>query len=198
VGLKIEYIDGQTPLSEEDKRGLLIDTISTQGELNQFEQKNIAKAIQWTGGKNISQEKLLSEKYIVQLHKKMYGAIWKWAGEFRTTETNIGVQPYVIGIELRQLLDDTKYWIKNEIYESIEIALRFKHRLVSIHCFPNGNGRHSRLMADLIMEKIYDVNYFSWGGSNLLKADELRKQYIASLKQADNGNMKDLIDFADS
>ncbi len=196
MGLKLVYKDGQTPLTDEDKKGILIDTITTQGELDEFEQNNIAKAILWTIGKNVSMERLLTEEYLVQLHKKMFGEIWKWAGDYRTTETNIGVPSYMVGIELKKLLDDAKYWIENEVYEPIELAIRFKHSLVSIHCFPNGNGRHSRLMADLIMEKLYDAKYFSWGGSNLTKADELRKQYISALKQADNGNMKDLISFA--
>lgn len=198
MGLKLEYKDGQTPLTEESKRGLLIDTITTQGELDQFEQKNISKAIQWTIGKNISIDKLLSVEYLILLHKKMYGEVWKWAGDFRTSETNIGVPAHTIGIELRQLLDDAKYWVDNSVYKPQELALRFKHRLVSIHCFPNGNGRHSRLMADLIMEKIYKGDNFSWGGSNLVKADELRKQYISALKKADNGNLEDLKTFAES
>ncbi len=196
MGLKLVYKDGQTPLTDEDKKGILIDTITTQGELDEFEQNNIAKAILWTIGKNVSMERLLTEEYLVQLHKKMFGEIWKWAGDYRTTETNIGVPSYMVGIELKKLLDDAKYRFENEVYEPIELAIRFKHSLVSIHCFPNGNGRHSRLMADLIMEKLYDAKYFSWGGSNLTKADELRKQYISALKQADNGNMKDLISFA--
>ena len=198
MGLKFVYKDGQSPLSEQGKKGLLIDTITTQAELDEFEQKNIAKAIQWTLGKNISIGRLLSEEYLTQLHKKMYGEVWKWAGEYRTKETNIGVKSHMVEIELRKLLDDVKYWIENEVYEPIELAIRFKHKLVSIHCFPNGNGRHSRLMADLIMEKLYDAKYYSWGGSNLTKANELRKQYISALKQADNGSMKDLINFAQS
>lgn len=198
MGLKLEYKDGQTPLSEDDKNGLLIDTITTQGELDEFEQKNVIKGIEWTYGKNISIEKLLSEEYLVQLHKKMYGEVWKWAGNLRRTETNIGVQPHMIGIELRQLLDDVKYWTENKVYRPIEIALRFKHRLVSIHCFPNGNGRHSRLMADLIMEKLYNESFFNWGGSGLVKADELRNRYISALREADNGNLEDLIGFAQS
>ena len=198
MGLKLEYKDGQTPLAEESKRGLLIDTITTQGELDEFEQKNITKAIQWTIGKNISSKKLISEEYLIQLHKKMYGEVWRWAGDFRSSETNIGVPAHTIGRELRQLLDDAKYWVDNKVYQPQELALRFKHKLVSIHCFPNGNGRHSRLMADLIREKIYDGDYFSWGGSKLIKADKLRKQYIASLKQADKGNIEDLIIFAQS
>jgi len=196
MGLKIEYKDGQTPLSEEARKGLLINTITTQGELDEFEQQNIGEAVSWTMGKKISAEKLFSEEYLRLLHKKMYGEVWKWAGQFRTSETNIGVAPHTIGIELRKLLDDAKHWYENQSYKPHELALRFKHKLVSIHCFPNGNGRHSRLMADLIMEKSFNARYFEWGGSSLVKADELRKQYIAALKEADNGNIDKLILFA--
>lgn len=199
MGLKLEYKDGQTPLSEENKRGLLIDTITTQGELDEFEQQNIIKAISWTIGKKIPIEKLLSKDYLILLHRKMYGDVWKWAGDFRTVETNIGVPPHTIVIELKKLVDDVQFWVENKVYKPHELALRFKHKLVSIHCFPNGNGRHSRLMADLIMEKLYEETYFSWGGSsNLVKEDALRRQYISALKQADNGNLDDLKAFAQS
>ena len=198
MGLKLEYKDGQTPLSYENKTGLLISNISTQGELDEFEQQNIGTAIQWTMGKNIAAQRLFSEQYLMLLHKKMYGEVWRWAGQFRTSDTNIGVPHHLIGIELRKLLDDVKYWYDNEVYTPQELALRFKHRLVSIHCFPNGNGRHSRLMADLIMEKLYSLEYFKWGGSKLIKADELRNNYISSLKQADIGNVEDLMNFAQS
>lgn len=198
MGLKIEFKPGQTPLSEEDKEGLIIKTITTQGELDEFEQHNISKAIQWTMGKKIAYDKLFSEDYLVQLHKKMYGEIWKWAGKFRTKETNIGVASHMIRVSLKQLIDDAKYWHEKETFMHTELALRFKHRIVSIHCFPNGNGRHSRLVADLILEKLYDQNYFNWGGSSLVKNDELRKKYIASLKSADKGSLEALIAFAQS
>lgn len=198
MGLKIEFIDGQTPLSEEDALGLIITTITTKAELDEFEQQNISQAIKWTMGRGISTEKLLSRDYLIHLHNKMFGKVWKWAGQLRTNETNIGVRPHTIGLELRQLLDDAKYWIKKDVYSPNEIAIRFKHRLVSIHCFPNGNGRHSRLMADLILEKIFGQPYFSWGGDNLIKPSELRKQYISALKKADNGSIEDLLTFAQS
>ena len=94
------------------------------------------------------------------------------------------------------MLDDTKYWIENKTYSPDEIAIRFKHRIVSIHCFPNGNGRHSRMMADIIMESIFGKELFSWHQSNMVKADEIRKAYIKSLREADIGNIIPLIEFA--
>ena len=118
------------------------------------------------------------------------------AGEFRRSEKNIGISWPLIGIELKNLLDDTKYWIANKTYPPEEIAIRFKHRLVSIHCFPNGNGRHSRMMADIIIESIFDKEVFTWHRSNMVKTDKTRKEYINALKEADNGNIEPLIEFA--
>lgn len=196
MGLEINYTAGQTPLDEEEKEGLKIKSITTQGELDQFEQLNIEKAVEWTIRTKYKPEKILTEKFIKDLHKKMYGDVWKWAGEFRKSEKNIGIKWTQIGIELKNLLDDTKYWIENETYSPEEIAVRFKHRIVSIHCFPNGNGRHSRMMADIIIESIFGKRVFSWHQSNMIKADNTRKEYIAALKKADNGEIKPLIEFA--
>jgi Fic-DOC domain mobile mystery protein B len=198
MGLTIEYIDGQTPLNEEEKDGLRIPSITTREELDEFEQLNIEKAIQWTFGKKIKTEQLFSEKFIKELHKRMYGDVWKWAGTFRNSEKNLGIKKYLIAIELKQLLDDAIFWKENSVYNPEELAIRFKHRLVSIHCFANGNGRHSRLMADLIMEKLYSNNFFSWGSTNLVKAPETRSNYIQAVRKADNNDIEPLILFAKS
>ena len=196
MGLEFDYKDGQTPLDDDEKEGLKIKSITTQGELDEFEQLNIEKAVEWTIHTKLRPEKILTEKFIKDLHKRMYSDIWKWAGEFRKTEKNIGIPWTKIGIELKILLDDSKYWIDNETFPPEEIAIRFKHRIVSIHCFPNGNGRHSRMMADIIMESIFGEEIFSWHQSNMVKANETRKKYISSLKEADNGNYNNLIEFA--
>ncbi|MFK7058586.1 mobile mystery protein B [Flavobacterium oreochromis] len=198
MGLNIEYINGQTPLSEEEMEGLKILSISTRGELDEVEQLNIQKAIEWTIRLKIKPEQLFSEKFVLDLHKKMYGDVWKWAGTFRKSEKNIGIKSYYIAIQLKQLLDDALFWFNNNTYSKEETAIRFKHKLVSIHCFPNGNGRHSRLMADLIVQKLYKDNYFTWGNSNLITANEMREKYIKSLREADNQNYNPLIEFAKS
>jgi Fic-DOC domain mobile mystery protein B len=198
MGLTIEYIEGQTPLDENEKEGLLIWSITTREELDEFEQLNIEKAIQWTFGKKLKAEQLFTEKFIRDLHKKMYSEVWKWAGSFRTTEKNIGIKSYLIAIELKQLLDDALFWINNKIFEPEELAIRFKHRLVSIHCFANGNGRHSRLMADLIMEKLFNRTIFTWGNANLVKPTEARGNYIKALREADKHDLESLIAFAKS
>ncbi len=196
MGLELEYEDGQTPLSEEEKEGLRLKTITTHGELDEHEQLNIEKAIEWTIKTKFKTEKILTEDFIKLLHKKMLGNVWTWAGEFRKSEKNIGVKWVMIRIELKALLEDTKYWIENKTFSDEEIAIRFKHRLVNIHCFPNGNGRHSRIMADIIMESIFGNEPFSWNHSNMVKANQTRKNYINAIREGDIGNIQPLIDFA--
>ncbi|WP_298545060.1 mobile mystery protein B [uncultured Aquimarina sp.] len=196
MGLNLKYANGQTPLDEEEKEGLKIKTITTQKELDEFEQLNIEKAVEWTIHANLKLEKILSEKYVKDLHKKMFDDVWKWAGEFRKSDKNIGIKWSQIPIELKNLMDDTKYWIENKTYPPEEISIRFKHRIVTIHCFPNGNGRHSRMMADIIIESLFGKEIFTWHQSNMVKADETRKNYITALREADNGNINPLIEFA--
>jgi len=194
--MELEYVDGQTPLSEEEKEGLLIKTITTHEELDEHEQLNIERAVAWTIQSKFKTDKILTEQFIKTLHKKMFSDVWAWAGSFRKSEKNLGVEWINIATELKYLLDDTIYWIENSVYPPDETAIRFKHRLVNIHCFSNGNGRHSRLMADIIIESVYGKNVFSWHGSNMVKPDETRKIYIAAIREGDNGNIKPLLEFA--
>ena len=135
---------------------------------------------------------------MLALHAKMYGDVWTWAGNFRKSNKNIGVPYYQVATDLRLLLDDARYWHENETYPPEEIAIRFKHRIVAIHCFPNGNGRHSRLIADVIVANLYKSEVFSWGSSTLVKADDTRTNYISALRVADRGTINDLIKFARS
>lgn len=196
MGIEFVYEDGQTPLNEEEKEGILIKSITTHGELDEHEQLNIEKAIEWIIGLKLEKERILTEEFIKTLHKKMLGKVWRWAGEFRRSEKNIGVKWINIGIDLRTLLDDTKFWIENKTFPPDEIAIRFKHRLVNIHCFPNGNGRHSRIMADIIIESVFGETIFTWNHSNMVKANETRAEYIKSIREADKGNIERLINFA--
>jgi len=196
MGLGLEYHYGQTPLDEDDKEGLLIKTITTRGELDEFEQLNIENAIEWTVHNKLKKENILTKEFIKSLHKRMLGYVWSWAGKFRKSEKNIGVEWIKIDVELRSLLDDITYWIDHCSYPPDEIAIRFKHRLVRIHCFPNGNGRHSRIMADIIIESVFGKKVFSWNYSNMVKPDETRNRYIDAIKRADNGDLKPLLIFA--
>lgn len=198
MGLDLDYADGQTPLNDDEKEGLRIPTIATRGELDEYEQHNIEQALQWILKSSFTAEKIFTESFLREVHRKMYGDVWKWAGEFRQSGKNIGVDREQIAPQLRTLLDDAKYWVANNTYPPDEIAVRFKHRLVSIHCFPNGNGRHSRLMADIIIEKIFKKPVFTWGAANLGKKGDPRTAYLTVIKSADAGNIKPLLEFARS
>ncbi len=198
MGLKLDYIDGQTPIDDEEREGLLIETISTRSELDEFEQHNIEGAILWVLGRKFSARQVFDEAFICNVHKRMYGNVWAWAGEFRKTDKNLGIDKFKIPVELKVLCDDALYWFQNGSYPPIETAIRFKHRLVSIHCFPNGNGRHSRLMADIIVEKLYGLQPFSWGFENLTIGGAARAGYLQAVKAADRGDLLPLITFAQS
>ena len=198
MGLDLEYINGQTPLDEDEKEGLLILTIATREELDEFEQQNIEEALQWVLTRTFKAETVLTEKFICNLHKRMYGSVWSWAGKFRKTDKNLGIDKWQIPVALKTLCDDSLFWVKNKTYSPEEIAIRFKHRKVSIHCFPNGNGRHSRLMADIIINKIYDLPMFSWGTGHIVLQGNTRSKYLKAVKEADNDIFQSLIEFARS
>lgn len=189
-----EETDDATPLTPEERRGLIPAYIAYRSELNEAEQENIARAQDWALGRR---RDLLSEKFIRDLHGHMLGDVWKWAGKFRTTERNLGIPFYEIPVALRQLLDDTKAWIEYGTYPPDEIAVRLHHRLVQIHPFPNGNGRHSRLMADLLVMRL-GAERFSWGSANLQDAGTVRQRYIAALQAVDNHDVGPLLAFARS
>lgn len=198
MGLDFQYLSGQTPLDPGEIDGLLIDSIATRGELDEFEQQNIEQAMQWVLSRSFKKERILTEAFVCQLHKHMYGDVWAWAGDFRKTEKNIGIKAWLIASELKYLLDDTRYWIEHATYPPDEIAVRFKHRIVSIHCFPNGNGRHSRLMADIIIEKIFKRSVFSWGAADLVQQTDTRAAYLQAVRAADAGDINPLLLFARS
>lgn len=196
MGLEIEYIEGQTPLDEEEKEGLLIRTVSTRGELDEFEQLNIQSAIEWSLKTKVNKEQLLTEEFLTLVHKKMFGEVWAWAGTKRKSNKNIGVDKAQISVETRKLIDDCNFWIEKRLFSDEEIAIRFSHRLVKIHLFPNGNGRHSRLVADIMISKLFGKPVFSWGHSDLSKKNQIRKEYLAAIYKADNDDYKSLIEFA--
>lgn len=197
MGLKIEYIEGQTPLDEDEKEGLLVKTISTRGELDEFEQLNIQSAIEWTLGIKVERKQFLTEDFLMLVHKKMFNEVWAWAGTKRKSNKNIGVDNTQISVEIRKLIDDCNFWIENRSFTDEEIAIRFSHRLVKIHLFPNGNGRHSRLVADIMISKLFNKPVFSWGHSDLSKENPKRKEYINAIHKADNDDYQPLLEFAE-
>lgn len=186
--------DATTPLTAEEKTGLIPSYITTRGELNEAEQANILAAQHWGLARK---REVLDERFLLQLHKRMFGKVWDWAGTFRLTERNIGIVPYRIGSELRTLVDDTRYWMEHATFAPDEIAARFHHRLVLIHPFPNGNGRHGRFAADLLARQL-GRPLFSWGAGDLIGTGETRKRYVAALRAADNHDLSPLLDFVRS
>lgn len=185
---------GASPLDPDEMDDLKIKIITTRGELDRWEQQNIGDAMNWLDSRK-NKTKILSEDFVKKLHNKMLGKVWAWAGSFRKTNKNIGVDKYRIRIELKILLDDTRYWIDNNTYETDEIAARFHHRLVKIHCFPNGNGRHSRLMTDTLLSDVLEKEPFTWGNENLSVEGDVRVTYINALRSADNNDYGPLIKF---
>ena len=191
-----EYPEGATPLDPDEMEGLKLNHITTRGELDRWEQENINDAMDWLQRRRKSD--VLTETFVLKLHIQMFGKVWNWAGKYRQSGKNIGVDWTTISVELRKLLGDVHYWIENDTYDSDEIAARFHHRLVAIHLFPNGNGRHARLMADTLLTEVLKQEPFSWGKDNLSKGGDVRKRYIKALKKADNHEYQPLFDFVRS
>lgn len=186
--------DAATPLAEEEKDDLIPGWITLRPELNEAEQANIVQGSEWALARR---RNVLDERFLCRLHQRMFGQVWRWAGEFRHSERNIGVDAYRIPSELRQLTDDCHYWIDQESYEPDEIAVRFHHRLVQIHPFPNGNGRHARLATDLLLISMNRPR-FTWGQGNLVDVSIIRQQYIDALRAADRHDYGPLRDFVRS
>lgn len=186
--------DSSTPLTVEEMEGLLPSWISLRSELNESEQANILEAEVWAFKRK---RKVLDERFLNQLHRRMFGHVWKWAGQIRHSEKNIGVDAYRIPVEMRQLLDDCHYWIQHDSYPTDLIAVRFHHRLVWIHPYPNGNGRLARLATDLLLKSM-DQRPFSWGSETVLAAEQIRNRYISALQSADKQDFSALHEFVRS
>lgn len=190
----IEHDDAATPLTPAERDGLIPAYITHRHELNEAEQQGVLATDRWVFERR---RQILSERFLLGLHKRMFGQVWRWAGRFRTTERNIGVPAYRIGVDLAQLLGDARYWIYHQTFCYDEIAARFHHRLVEIHCFPNGNGRHARLATDALLADLSQPR-FSWGQQNLVSATETRRAYVTALRAADAHDLTPLLAFVRS
>lgn len=184
-----------TPLTPEEREGLKQTWITTRADLNEAEQANLDDAVAWTA--KLGDRDLLTEDFVFELHKRMFGEVWTWAGTSRRTNKNIGVDATEIHIRLGGLLRDARHWVEERVYPPDEIAIRLHHGLVAIHPFPNGNGRHTRLMADLLVVRM-GGEPFTWGGGTLQEIGELRDRYIQAVRKADHHEFGPLIDFARS
>lgn len=197
--VNLDYPAGATPLDADELASLIPAHLTTQSELNEWEQLNIGEGDKWA---RKQRKDILGEDFLRQLHRRMFGETWKWAGEFRKSDKNIGVDWRYIGVELKKLFDDVRYQIEHATFAADEIAVRFHHRLVAIHAFPNGNGRHARLMADLLAERLGRPR-FTWGSRRLVNesltdASPVRHDYIAALQAADARDIAPLLAFARS
>jgi len=192
--MEIVYPDGATPLDPDEMEGLKFAHIETRGELDQLEQQNIQEGFNWLARQR-NYNDFLTEAFLLELHKRLFGLVWTWAGRFRQSEKNIGVDYLMIGIELRNLLDDARFWLENATYGREEFAARFHHRLVKIHPFPNGNGRHARIMTDEILKSMLHVEPINWAAKPLGTDGEHRETYIHALRAADTNDYSALIAF---
>lgn len=181
---------GATPLNPEEKEGLKFKNVSTKAQLDQLEQANIDDGLLWL--KKHRTKVILTDVFIKNFHKKLFGQVWSWAGCYRKTDKNIGVDWLQIPIELKKLLDDVQYWTENKSYKPMECAIRFHHRLVAIHLFSNGNGRHARFMADEYLRHHFQLGPIRWL-SNPENDNQSRKQYIEALRAADRGDYNPLL-----
>lgn len=184
---------GGTPIDPAELEDLIPATISTQQELNEFEQANIVEAHRWLSSQR--NQNVPSSTFLKELHRQMFNQTWRWAGQYRKSEKNIGVAWPMISVQMETLCRDLQYWIEENSFPPDEIAVRFHYRLVSIHCFPNGNGRHARLAADYLIESLGGQR-FSWSGGELVQPGERRKKYIAALRAADENDFAPLLAFA--
>lgn len=190
----MEYPDGATPLDRDEMDGLKFKHVTTRGELDELEQVNIQEGLLWLARQR--RKDILTDDFAITLHKRLFGQVWDWAGTFRRTGKNIGIDPIHIGVQLRTLMDDAQYWAEHKIFHPLEAAVRLHHRMVLIHPFPNGNGRHARIMADTVLKQIYHVDPIDWaGGYDLQRMNDRRTAYISALRAADKGDMAPLLDF---
>lgn len=186
--------ENATPLTPAERSELIPTHVSLRSELNELEQQNIAQADSWAFARS---RHVLDETFLLSLHRRMFNRVWRWAGVYRTTERNLGVAAYRIQPELRQAIDDAHYWLEHQSFEPDELAVRFHHRLVFVHPFPNGNGRWSRLAADLLIVRQGGAR-FTWGRKSLHAVGDVRRDYIAGLRAADNHEFAALTAFARS
>lgn len=196
MAIDLAELDGQTPLDPDELAGLIPTHLTNKGDLNDWEQQNILRAVQWARGRR--KVDVLSEAFCRDLHKKMFDQTWSWAGTFGKSDKNIGCDWTQISVKLKNLFDNTQWWVDNGTFALDEIAARFHRELVWIHPFANGNGRHSRMMADALLRSQRQES-FSWGGDGtLVKADNARSDYLTALRAADRGDYSLLLLFARS
>ena len=190
--------EGATPLDPDESEGLIPGHIATRAELNEAEEANIAHGFAW-GVRAIRSRRVLTDEFGYELHRRMFDQVWEWAGTTRRTNKNIGIDKLMIRVAVRELMADAAVWNDKQVYPPDEIAVRLHHRLVAIHPFPNGNGRHARMIADLFLLQS-GIRPLRWGQGrgSLVSTGEIRSAYITALRAADAGKLAPLLAFARS
>ena len=194
--MNLTYPRGATPLDAAALEGLL-PGVQTQTELNEFEAANVADATLWARRSRLLQTDLLTLRMLKELHRRMFDRTWKWAGTFRTTDTNIGLPWPEISVAVKRLCDDVTFQVANSVYAADELVVRFHHRMVLVHPFLNGNGRHARSASDILMRR-QGGTPFTWGTASLNRDGSAREEYLAALREADQGDPQRLIRFVRS
>ena len=191
--MEFTYVPGATLIDPDEAAGLIPKHISTQAELNAWEEANIVIADTWA----FRQKKrdILDEGFVRDLHSRMFNKTWRWAGKFRSSNKNIGVEWSQVAVRLHALLENTRYQADHQSFPPDELAVRFHHQLVLVHSFPNGNGRHSRLLADVLITRLGGKR-FSWGHASALTQGSVREDYLSALREADSGSIGSLLTFA--
>lgn len=186
--------DGATPLEPEEREGLKHNHITTRGELDELEQANIEQGLAWIARRRSGD--IFDDAFVRRLHSELFGAVWTWAGSYRRSEKNIGIDPAQVATQLRMLLGDARHWAGASVFPPLEAAARFHHRMVQIHPFANGNGRHARIATDIMLEETYSHPPIAWAGGFDLQADNKRRiAYITALRSADRGDFQLLLAF---
>ncbi len=195
--MKLAEPEGATPLDPDEINGLKFDHITTRGELDELEQANITEGLRWLSRRRRGD--ILADDFVRTLHKRLFGEVWDWAGTYRLREKNIGIEPFQIGMQLRILLDDARFWAENDTFDPLEAGARFHYRMVQIHPFPNGNGRHARIATDIYLSDCFDHPPVEWASGFDLQADNARREaYISALRSADAGDFAPLLRFVES
>lgn len=196
MGLILQHVPGSTPLDPDETEGLIPEHITTHDQLNDWEAANILKGKNWALSNK--RRNLLTEGFLRDLHRQMFNDTWKWAGTYRKTEKSIGIAPEKVSISVREIMDNVAYMLQHKVVGLDEIAVRLHHGLVQTHPFPNGNGRVTRLIADLLQWTNHRPT-FTWGGGvSLVASSGARDRYIPALKAADQGDIMPLLAFAKS
>lgn len=194
--LKLTYIEGQHELNDEELNSLKTPGLSHE-EILDAEAKGVAKTTAWVEKNYFKPDRIFTEAFLKEIHKRMLGDVWMWAGKFRLHNKNMGVDKIKISSELKQLMSNTRFWIEDESYTMDEIALRFAHRLMQIQPFPDGNARHAIIMGNVILEHLLNSEIFTWGES-ITDPAKKRAAFLEALRKADKGKMDDLLRFARS